>query len=164
MKARAIAKRSIVKLSILGLVSAILSCALLDPSSAQSVGKKITLGYRFEPDPLILEGISGGKLQAIEVVKTEGTITGFCNGFVSNKPNHILVLSNFFEFLKIEVDSSIDTTIIVEGPGGVWCNDDYDNVNPGIEGQWKPGRYRIWIGSYQENINNGYQIKITDRN
>jgi hypothetical protein len=146
---------------MLGLVSAVLSCTILNPSLAQSRNKRITLSDRVNPDPLIVRGISGGKVEATNVVETEGTTTGFCNGFVENRPNHILVLKNFFEFLKIEVDSSTDTTIIIEGPGGVWCNDDYIDANPAIEGQWKPGRYRIWIGSYQEDINYDYQIKIT---
>ena len=152
------------KISMLGLVSVVLSCTILNPSLAQSRSKRITLGDRVDPNPLIVRGISGGELEATDIVDTEGTTTGFCNGFVENRPNHILVLKNFFEFLKIEVDSSTDTTIIIEGPGGVWCNDDSDNANPAIEGQWQPGRYKIWIGSYQEDIDYGYQIKITGNN
>lgn len=149
------------KISMLGLVSAVLSCTILNPSLAQSRSKRITLGDRVDPNPLIVRGISGGEVEATNIVDTEGTTTGFCNGFIEDRPNHILVLKNFFEFLKIEVDSSTDTTIIIEGPGGVWCNDDSDNANPAIEGQWQPGRYKIWIGSYQEDLNYDYQIKIT---
>lgn len=156
---RAIANR-IFRISMLGLVSAVLSCTMLNPSLAQS-RKKITLSDRVDPDPLIVLGIGGGELEATDVVDTEGTTTGFCNGFVEKRPNHVLVLKNFFEFLKIEVDSSTDTTIVVEGPGGVWCNDDSDDANPAIEGQWKPGRYKIWIGSYQEDANYDYQIRIS---
>lgn len=155
----AIAK-SIFRISMLGLVSAVLSCTILSPGLAQS-RKKITLDDRVDPDPLIVLGIGGGELEATDVVDTEGTTTGFCNGFVNRRPNHVLVLEEFFEFLKIEVDSSTDTTIVVEGPGGVWCNDDSDDANPAIEGQWQPGRYKIWIGSYQEDANYDYQIKIT---
>ena len=74
------------------------------------------------------------------------------------------MLNSFFNFLKVEVASQADTTIIIQGPGGVWCNDDTDNVNPIIEGQWQPGIYRVWIGSYQADSNNDYQIKITGDN
>ena len=149
---------------MLGVVSTIFTCVIFNPSMAQSEGKKITLGDRVEPNPLILEGISGGKTKATEIVNTEGTTTGFCNGFINIQPNHVLVLSNFFEFLKIEVNSQTDTTIIVEGPGGVWCNDDSNDANPAIEGQWQPGNYKIWIGSYQEDVNNSYKIKLTGEN
>ena len=154
----------ILKISLLGLAGAIFGYAIPKPSLAEYPRKRIVLGDRVNPDPLIVRGISGGKLEATDVVETEGTTTGFCNGFVNNRPNHVLVLKDFFEFLKIEVDSPTDTTIVVEGPGGVWCNDDSDNANPAIEGQWQPGRYKIWIGSYQEDIDYGYQIKITGNN
>jgi hypothetical protein len=164
MKKKAIAEPSILRLSLLWLISTIISCSLLNSSFAQSAPKKITLVNQVDPDPLILKGMSGGKIRATDMVNTEGTTTGFCNGFVSNRPNHVLVLSNFFEFLKIEVASSTDTTIVVEGPGGVWCNDDFNDTNPALEGQWQPGRYKIWIGSYQADTNNIYQIKITGQN
>ena len=164
MKGSAIAKRSLVKIMILGIVSAILGCTLQNPSSAQSVSTRITLGDEVEPDPLIVRGMSGGEIKAAERVNTEGTTTGFCNGFIGTKPNHLLILNNFFEYLKIEVKSQTDTTIIVEGPGGVWCNDDSDDANPALEGQWQPGKYKIWVGSYQEDGNNQYKIKITGKN
>jgi hypothetical protein len=164
MKNKAIAEPSILRLSLLWLISTIISCSILNPSFAQSASQKITLGNQVDPDPLILKGMSGGKIRATEMVNTEGTTTGFCNGFVNDRPNHVLVLSNFFEFLKIEVASSIDTTIVVEGPGGVWCNDDFNDTNPALEGQWQPGRYKIWIGSYQADTDNIYQIKITGQN
>ena len=164
MKASATVKRSILKCSILSLISIFWSFTALDPGLAQSTNRQITLENQINPDPLLLKGISGGEIKAAEIVKTESTATGFCNGFINVQPNHTLVLSSFFEFLKIEVDSSTDTTIIIEGPGGVWCNDDSVTANPAIEGQWQPGNYKIWIGSYQENVNNSYQLKITGSN
>ena len=131
---------------------------------AQSKEKLITLGSKVMPDPLIIKGETGGKHKAADLINTEGTSTGFCNGFVKKKPNHILVLSSFFEFLKIEVNSSSDTSIIIEGPGGVWCNDDFHGINPVIEGQWQPGNYKIWIGSYRKRNVQDYQMKITSNN
>lgn len=130
----------------------------------QSKEKLITLGNKVIPDPLIIKGETGGKHRAADLLNTEGTSTGFCNGFVNKKPNHVLLLSNFFEFLKIEVNSNSDTSIIIEGPGGVWCNDDFHGINPMIEGQWQPGNYKIWIGSYQKNNDRNYQMKITSKN
>ena len=158
------AKRSVVKLLMFGMATALFSHGIPRSVSAQWIDNRITLGNTVEPDPLILKGMSGGEVKATEIVKTEETVTGFCNGFVDSKPNHVLVLSNFFDFLKIEIDSQTDTTIVVEGPGGVWCNDDSVDANPAIEGEWQPGKYKIWIGSYQEDTNNSYLIKITDKN
>lgn len=163
MKARAIAKKSIFQCSMLSFISILSSSiafSLTTISASYAHLAQVSLENQVDPNPLILEGVSGGKVKAAEIVQTESTATGFCNGFIDPQPNHILELNSFFEFLKIEVDSSTDTTIIIEGPGGVWCNDDSDNANPAIEGQWQPGNYKIWIGSYQEDTSNSYQIRI----
>ncbi len=135
-----------------------------NPSIAQIRTNNITIDGRFISNPLDLEGISGGRLTAIEITNTENTATGYCDGFVARQPNHILKLNSFFNFLKLEVRSSADTTILIKGPGGIWCNDDSDDANPTIEGQWQPGIYQIWIGSYQANSNNNYRIRITATN
>ncbi|MGF1540642.1 MAG: hypothetical protein ACFCU5_09360 [Pleurocapsa sp.] len=133
-------------------------------SVAQIRNKSITIDDRLISHPLDIEGISGGTLTAIEITNTEHTATGYCNGFVSRQPSHILKLNSFFNFLKLEVQSSADTTILIKGPGGVWCNDDSDDVNPTIEGEWQPGIYQVWIGSYRANSNNNYRIRITATN
>ena len=147
-------------LAIVG-ITAILSG--ISSTSAQELARNITLDHQMNPNPMMINGMSGGSLEAIAVVKTKETSTGPCNGLVNREPNHILILKTFFEFLKIEVESSIDTTILVQGPGGVWCNDDYNDFNPAIEGQWQKGKYKLWIGSYEET-SNSYQIKITGKN
>ena len=149
------------KISFISAVTVAVSFLAI-PISAQDIATNTTLERQFTPNPLILEGMSGGKFKATEVAKTEETATGYCDGYVNLQPNHILVLENFFKSLKIEVQSSNDTTILVQGPGGVWCNDDSYNVNPVIEGEWQKGMYKIWIGSYQKNSTNNYQIKITE--
>ncbi|MDJ0679037.1 MAG: hypothetical protein QNJ18_04155 [Xenococcaceae cyanobacterium MO_167.B52] len=149
------------KISLISAVTVAVSFLAI-PISAQHIATNTTLESQFTPNPLILEGMSGGKFKATELAKTEETATGYCDGYVNLQPNHILVLENFFEFLKIEVESNNDTTILVQGPGGVWCNDDSYNTNPVIQGEWQQGSYRIWIGSYQKNSSNNYQIKITE--
>jgi hypothetical protein len=52
--------------------------------------------------------------------------------------------------------------MIIKGPGGVWCNDDFDGKNPGIVGEWLLGTYQIWIGSYKEKEYLPYTLKITE--
>lgn len=131
---------------------------------AQSRIEKIIIDRQFISSPMTIEGVSGGNSAAVEVVRTENTATGYCDGFVHRQPNHIFKLNSFFDFLKVEVESKADTTILIKGPGGVWCNDDAETANPVIEGQWQPGIYEVWIGSYQQNVNNNYRIKITGGN
>lgn len=133
-------------------------------SQAQSLVKNITINRQLASNPLTIEGISSGSIAARDVVKIEETVTGYCDGFVNHQPNYILTLTSFLNYLKIEVESPVDTTILVQGPGGVWCNDDSNNANPSIEGQWQPGQYKVWVGLYQNNSVNNYRIKITQAN
>jgi len=51
----------------------------------------------------------------------------------------------------------------VRGPGGSWCNDDYEGKNPGIVGQWLSGTYDIWVGSPQKNKYIPYIIRISQK-
>lgn len=154
---------------ILSIFSCLFSAGIIlnlntNSSMAQLAIDNITVDDRFISQPFNVEGISGGRFTATDITKIENTATGYCDGFVDRQPNHILKLNSFFDFLKLEVQSPADTTILIKGPGGVWCNDDSDSANPTIEGQWQPGIYKVWIGSYQANSNNNYRIKITGTN
>jgi len=73
-------------------------------------------------------------------------------------------LTSFFNYLAIEVQSPEDTTIVIKGPGGSWCNDEYQGKNPGLAGQWQPGTYGIWVGSYDKSKFHPYIIKISEVN
>ena len=123
----------------------------------------ITINQSSIAQPLIIEGVSGGAIMTKEISQTENTATGYCDGYVNSQPNHVLKLESFWKLLRLEIISQADTTILVKGPGGVWCNDDAGTPNPVIEGQWQPGLYEIWVGSYQANSQNNYQIKIMGR-
>jgi hypothetical protein len=111
----------------------------------------VTIQYPFSPDPLTVTGMSGGSIAGSQIAKTETTPTGPCKGFMDEQPDHTLKLLSKFEYLKLVVNSSADTTMIIKGPGGTWCNDDFDGKNPGVVGEWLQGTYQIWIGSYKED-------------
>jgi hypothetical protein len=122
----------------------------------------IRVGDNFSPDPLVVRGMSGGSIPARRVAGRAETPTGPCTGFVDEEPDHSLELASKFDYLKLEVDSPEDTTLIVIGPGGSWCNDEFDGENPGIIGEWLPGTYKIWIGSYHKNRYLPYTLEITE--
>lgn len=132
----------------------------LNNNSALAQNKNITVDQNNKNQPIAIRGISGGAIAALEITQTKKTATGYCDGFVSPQANHLLKLDTFFNNLRLEVKSSADTTILVKGAGGIWCNDDAGSANPMIEGQWQPGTYRIWVGSYQPDSKNNYQINI----
>jgi hypothetical protein len=121
-----------------------------------------TIKPKFAPDPMVLEGVAGGVQSASSVAGTAETPTGACLGFVDREPNHKLELKAFFNYLSIVADGQADTTIIVKGPGGTWCNDDYQGKNAGVSGQWLPGSYEVWVGDYKKDKNTQYRLKISE--
>ena len=137
--------------------------ALAEQEESAPIFENVSIAPNFSPDPLRLRGISGGLEEAENIVNLPERANGPCVGFVDRQPDHILTLTSFFNFLKIEVESSQDTTIVISGPGGSWCNDDTDSENPKIAGEWQEGNYRIWVGSYEKNAYHPYTIEITQQ-
>jgi hypothetical protein len=121
----------------------------------------VTIGSKFSPDPLIVRGMSGGSIPGNQIAGRRETPTGPCQGFFDQKPDHTLELTSNFEYLKLQVQAPEDTTLIVNGPGGSWCNDDLDGKNPGIVGEWLPGKYKVWVGSYIKDKYFPYTLQIT---
>jgi hypothetical protein len=122
----------------------------------------VVIGKKFAPDPITVRGMSGGEIPGKQITNAPDTPTGACAGYYDEKPDHTIELKNRFEYLRLRVESPADTTLIVKGPGGTWCNDDLDGKNPGIVGEWLPGTYNVWIGSYKQNSYIPYTLKITE--
>ncbi|GAX36679.1 hypothetical protein NIES3585_27150 [Nodularia sp. NIES-3585] len=136
--------------------------AVADAQEAAPIFGNITIKRQFSPDPLTVRGMSGGSVSGKNVAGRSKTPTGPCTGFVDETPGHTLKLTSAFESLKLIVDSPQDTTMIVKGPGGTWCNDDFEGKNPGIVGEWLPGNYEIWVGSYEKGKYFPYTLQITE--
>jgi hypothetical protein len=133
----------------------------VQPVRAQTIFENVTIQPNFSPDPMVIKGISGGSVPATQVADRKETPTGPCVGFVDESPDHTISLTAFFNYLSLQVDSPQDTTLVVSGPGGTWCNDDFQGKNPGIAGQWQAGTYKVWVGSYDKNNYNPYIIKVS---
>jgi hypothetical protein len=131
-------------------------------SSPITIFEDVTLSPEFVPDALTVRGVSGGAIAATDLASRNETATGACAGFIDEQPDHRVDLTEYFNSLSLQIQSSEDTTLVIRGPGGVWCNDDYSGKNPGIAGQWLSGTYEIWIGSFQQNSYHPYVIKITE--
>jgi hypothetical protein len=130
-------------------------------SGDRTIFENVTLSPNFANTSV--RGISGGSNLSSELAGRTETVTGACAGFIDEQPDHTMQLTQAFNFLSLQVQSNADTTLVVRGPGGTWCNDDYTDKNPGIAGQWLSGTYQIWIGSYAENVYNPYVIRITEQ-
>ncbi len=156
-------------IALLGCLAGMLGVAVPALMAQPAVKKKleglfenVTLAPRFQPDPYVLRGISGG---ADEMQKHSGrsqTETGPCLGFVDTLPDHQITLTKGFQYLKLSVRSSGDTTLLIKGPGGSWCNDDGSDRNPAIAGNWLAGTYSVWVGSYETEASFPYLIELSE--
>ncbi len=122
----------------------------------------VTIGNKFSPDPILMRGMSGGSTSGKSIAGRRDTPTGACTGFFDAKPDHTLQLKRKFDYLKLKVTSPGDTALIIKGPDGVWCNDDFKGQNPEIVGEWLPGQYQLWLGSFLKNKYFPYTIEITE--
>lgn len=74
-----------------------------------------------------------------------------CAGFISERP--LLVLNVEKEQpVRIGVQSAADTTLVVKGEGGPYCNDDFDRLDPAIEEVLPVGTYEIYAGVYDSEM------------
>jgi len=129
-------------------------------TESPAIFENVTLSPKSPPESVTVRGISGGDLPAKNIAGRSDTPNGPCVGFVDDKPNHTMVLTEFFDYLKLQVQSPGDTTMVISGPGGTWCNDDFQGKNPGMVGQWLAGKYNIWIGSYDKTRYLPYKLEI----
>lgn len=116
----------------------------------------------FSPNPVQRNGVSGGQVSVADIVGQSQSSTGPCLGYANRAPDHIVVLETYFNSLKIGVTSQQDTTLAVQGPDGVWCNDDTDGHNPAITGQWAAGEYHVWVGAYGQGLSSPYTLSLQE--
>lgn len=99
------------------------------------------LSAGFSPDPYRVPVTAGGRLNASNVG---------CVGYIANAPDFRLNYQSGGYSLYFSVQSSADTTLVVNAPDGRWyCNDDFNGYNPAvIFATPMSGQYDVWIGSY----------------
>jgi len=123
----------------------------------------ITLAPGFTPKTITMRGVSGGNTVANQLVKKKDTPTGPCVGFIDQQADHTIILEQGFPELSLWVESPGDITLVIQGPGGTWCNDDHSGTkSAGISGQWLQGTYEMWVGSYQKGEYHPYKILIRE--
>lgn len=144
-----------------GLLGVGMTIAAMAPVTAQPIFDSLRLSSGFRPDPQTLRGVSGGSYKAMELLSVRETPTGACVGYIDEYADHQLKLDSFFNYLRVSVESQGDTVLVVKGPGGTWCNDDSNNQNPVIVGEWQSGSYDVWVGSRQKNDYFPYVLEIT---
>ena len=112
--------------------------------SASPVYGDVTLSSGFTPDPYTLSLTPGGSNDA-------STVDATCAGQVGSAPDVDLYYTSGNLPLYIYVESSDDTTLVINTPDGEWiCDDDAGiGLNPGVAFKGPgSGRYDIWVGRF----------------
>jgi hypothetical protein len=116
--------------------------------------RDFSLGAGFEPDPQRSRGQTGGSRDA-------STLGKACVGTIDTTPDHRLTVTSALN-LKIYVESSTDSSLVVVGPNRTWCDDDsHGNYDPEISGNFAPGQYQIYVGT-NGSQNGDYTITLTE--
>ena len=122
----------------------------------------VALRAGFMPDPHVVRGVSGGNMPA-------QNMNGSCRGYITQRPDHVFVAQTHFNELRVMARSRQDTTLVIQGPDGrVFCNDDgggRNGLNPMVVLRpMQAGAYRVWVGSYQRNVNARYSLGFSELN
>ena len=137
--------RTFAVLAVAAIGSAAIPAAVAQDVNGTPNYGTITLRSGFLPDPRIIALQSGGEIDV-------SRLNSNCRGFITNAPDVRLHYAAGTLPLYISVDSSADTTLVVNGPDGEWyCDDDGGTrgLNPSIRFETpQTGRYEIWVGTY----------------
>ncbi len=142
---------------------ALLTTGLVTTTSAQNTNTDpnfgtLNLSTGFQPDPTTVGVVSGGTINAANVANG-------CVGFISNAPDVRVNFAGGSLPLILSVNSSEDTTLVVNAPDGQWyCNDDGgNNMNPSVRfNNPRSGRYEVWVGTYGVNSNYSGTLHVSE--
>ncbi|MDH5823269.1 hypothetical protein QFW77_09765 [Luteimonas sp. RD2P54] len=98
-----------------------------------------TLGAGFTPDPQTATGLTGGNLQASRYGSQ-------CSGMIDTTPDHVIDVTSTLD-LQLAVDSTTDSTLVLTGPAGTFCDDDSGGLlDAQLTARLTPGRYEVYVG------------------
>ena len=111
-----------------------------------------------------VQGVTGGQLSFLELAARDRR-RKLCLGYGRQNPDYILELTAQQPRLRIAVESGGDTTLLVQGPEGIDCNDNYrrEHRDAAVTAENLPaGTYRIWVGAFNRGDELGYTLRVFD--
>lgn len=141
-------------LALVGVMTLAAPAFAQDASLEPNFGSQ-SLSSGFTPDPYTVDVVAGGDRDAT------GLAPG-CVGKISDAPDFRLTYQAGDYPLAFRTSSSEDTTLVINGPDGVWnCDDDSWGGGENSDGEGigdaevfynspQSGVYDIWIGTYDE--------------
>ena len=110
-----------------------------------------------------LRGTTGGSASLPAIISNRDRNNRKCLGFGDPKPDHILILEKPFPTLTLQIRSTTDTTLVVQGPNGVIrCGDGTGtDKNASItDNSWQEGSYKVWIGTAEPGTQRDYTLTV----
>jgi hypothetical protein len=126
----------------------------------------LKLAPGFTAEQGIARGYTGGSF-SLSAMSNRDKDKKVCIGFGDPNPDHILVLEEDFENLKILVNSGgQDTTVFIKGPDDqtIRCGDDTGrNKDASVSDRnWRKGTYQLWVGTFNPGDRHNYTLKIEE--
>ena len=119
----------------------------VDASQRATYGE-YSLSAGFTPDPQVISVTSGGSIDA-------SSVASGCVGMVARAPDVQITYDSGSLPLTFLTSSSLDTTLLINGPDGRWsCDDDSgDSGGDALLTFYNPrsGIYDVWVGAYAGN-------------
>lgn len=69
-------------------------------------------------------------------------------GQVPRQPQHTFRVASTTDISFLVRGGDDDLSLVITGPGGPYCNDDYDGLDPGFRLELEPGEYAVYVGTY----------------
>lgn len=130
--------------------------AYAQPAPSEATYGTSRLRPGFMPDPQRFAGRAFGRIPAEQ-------LGGGCQGWIAAQPDFVFYLDGAFPFVRIDTAARGDTTLVVRGPGGVFCDDDSaGGQNARITGAQWGGRYEVFVGTFQRGAVADYQLEISE--
>ncbi|MEN9218101.1 MAG: hypothetical protein Q6J33_03725 [Gloeomargarita sp. DG_2_bins_126] len=100
-------------------------------------------------DALTLKGRAGGTVNS-----------GVC-GYISQRPNHRLRVSQDLDYAKLLVIEPAGSSVLVNGADGSFCGIPIPPEPAQISGYWKAGIYEVFVGSPEPQVTPPYRLLFT---
>ncbi|MBD2563528.1 MULTISPECIES: hypothetical protein [Nostoc] len=139
-------------LRLLAIVPTALAMSLVFTQANWAQRPTIQINRNFQPDPLILNGNSGG------------TVKSNC-GNITTEPNQVIQVTESLPYLRLTVESQGKPTLLIDGPGGRFCvmADSYSGGKPELSGYWQEGKYSLYVGELSKQEYR-YILSISQKN
>ncbi|WP_299489088.1 hypothetical protein [Acaryochloris sp. IP29b_bin.137] len=146
------------------LLVAVIWGLLIDQSSTQANPANFaSLSLSSELSAQRAQGYAKGTIALHRIVGERDQQKNMCLGYGSPTPDHILVLKNNTNKLRLQVHSQKDTTLLIKGPGNrLYCLDDSAQGKDAgwLATQLPAGKYSIWVGSFERGQQFRYTVTV----